>query len=136
MLFRPRLFNTITMFLEYRAQGKFQQIMKATQEERKRVGKVEALKKSTIKQDKGIEEKSSAWARCFLWNGLLLHLYWSVFWITCYEQNYLVFLCNILFSFLFCDHVYSIESDTSAFPSKQLRFLSLDDNTCPFFCIL
>ena len=48
------------MFLEYRAQGKFQQIMKATQEERKRVGKVEALKKSTIKQDKGIEEKSSA----------------------------------------------------------------------------
>ena len=43
----------------YRAREKFQQIMKASQNERQRSQKVDALKQSTIPPNKGIEEGSS-----------------------------------------------------------------------------
>ena len=48
----------LTSFV-FRAREKFQQIMKATQDQRQRSQKVEALKMSTIPPSKGIEEESS-----------------------------------------------------------------------------
>ena len=62
-LFRNTLFVQIKPILsfEHRAREKYQQIMKATQRERERPKKSEALKKSTIPPSKGIEEGSSEW---------------------------------------------------------------------------
>ena len=46
-------------FFVYRAREKFQQVMRASQNERQKAHIVEVLKQSTIPPSKGIEEESS-----------------------------------------------------------------------------